>query len=81
MMYILTQEEFDELQKKKEQITKDAQKVLQELCTRVADSEILTKGWMKGSPWGCIHSSDGEWYCDDCPVQDFCPEQYKQWSQ
>jgi hypothetical protein len=52
MMYILTQEEFDSLQEKKRKITEDAQKVLQELCTRVADSEILTESWVKGQPWG-----------------------------
>lgn len=80
MMYILTQKEFDELQLKKKQITKDDQKVLQDLCTRVADSEILTKGWMKGKPWGCIKTKNYEWYCDDCPVRNVCPEPYKEWS-
>lgn len=80
MMYILTEEEFKALQKKSRKITEDAQKTLQELCTRIADSEILTEGWMEGKPWGCIHSKKYEWYCDNCPVQKQCPEEYKYWS-
>ena len=76
MMYILTQEEFDALQEKNRKITEDAQKVLQELCTRVADSEILTSGWKKGQPWGCI-LTHSDWYCDDCPVRKVCPKKYK----
>jgi hypothetical protein len=52
MMYILTQEEFDTLLEKNRKIAEDAQKILQDLCTRVADSEILTSGWRKGYPWG-----------------------------
>jgi len=79
MMYILTQEEFDSLQEKKRKITEDAQKVLQELCTRVADNEILTESWMKGQPWGC-YLTKADWYCDQCPVQDVCPYEWKEWS-
>jgi hypothetical protein len=79
MMYILTQEEFDALQEKNRKITEDAQKVLQELCTRVADSEILKSGWKKGHPWGCI-LTHSDWYCDRCPVQDVCPYEWKEWS-
>ena len=81
MMYVLSQEEFDELQLKKKQITDDAQKILQDLCTRVADSEILTAGNNRGQPWGCIKSLHHEWYCDGCPVQDVCPNPDKEWSQ
>jgi len=80
MMYILTQEEFDALQEKNRRITEDAQKILQELCTRVAESEILTEGGTKGNPWGCILTAEHEWYCDRCPVQDVCPYEYKEWS-
>jgi len=45
------------------------------------------------APWGCIlnefdyvimNSDDDEifsmGYCDDCPVQDLCPYEYKKWS-
>jgi hypothetical protein len=80
MMYILTQEEFDALQEKNRKITEEAQKVLQDLCTRVANSEPVKKGWYAGKPWGCILSTDDEWYCDDCPVRKVCPHRYKRLS-
>ena len=80
MMYILTQEEFDALQEKNRKITEDAQKVLQDLCTRVADSEPVKEGIGAGRPWGCILTSKDVWYCDDCPVQKVCPKQWKRWS-
>jgi hypothetical protein len=79
MMYILTQEEFDALQEKNRKIAEDAQKILQDLCTRVADSEIQTSGCKKGQPWGCILTHD-YWYCDRCPVQNVCPYEWKEWS-
>lgn len=80
MMYILTQEELDDLKNKKADQRIAEETVLQDLCTRVANSEILTEGWMKGETWGCILSTDNEWYCDDCPVQGQCPYPYKAWS-
>lgn len=80
MMYILTQEEFDALQEKKLKISEDAQKVLQDLCTRVANNEPVKEGWMKDKPWGCVLTVEYEWYCDDCPVQDVCPLDWKYWS-
>jgi len=80
MMYMLTEEEYAALQEKNRKITEDAQKVLQDLCTRVADSEILTEGWLRGAAWGCVLTADSEWYCDRCPVQDVCPYEYKVWS-
>lgn len=80
MMYILTQEEFDALQEKNRKITEDAQKVLQDLCTRVANNEPVKKGWYAGKPWGCVLTVEHKWYCDDCPVQDVCPKERKRWS-
>lgn len=81
MKYILTQEELNDLQQKATHITEDAQKILQDLCTRLADLEPVKEGWYAGKPWGCIHTKkDYEWYCDCCPVQDVCPEPYKNWS-
>ena len=80
MMYVLTQEEFDALQEKKRQISEDARKVLQDLCTRVANSEPVKEGWYEGKPWGCVLTVEHEWYCDDCPVQDVCPKEWKRWS-
>lgn len=80
MMYVLTQEEFDALQEKKRKITEDSRKVLQDLCTRVANSELVKEGWYAGKPWGCVLTVEHEWYCDDCPVQDVCPKEWKRWS-
>ena len=80
MMYILTQEEFDALQEKSKKITEDAQKILQELCTRVVNSEPVKEGSYAGKPWGCVLTTDEEWYCDNCPVQDVCPLEWKAWS-
>lgn len=43
-------------------------------------------------PWGCIltyeaeakakgeHYYHDDWYCDQCPVQDICPHDWKSWS-
>jgi hypothetical protein len=80
MKYLLTQEEYDALQEKKRKITEDAQKILQDLCTRVANSEPVKEGWYAGKPWGCILTTEEEWYCDDCPVQKVCPKERKRYS-
>ena len=79
MKYLLTQEEYDALQNKADNITKDARDTIQDLCTRVANSEVLTKGWARGEPWGCILTKNTE-YCDECLVQDVCPYEWKEWS-
>lgn len=80
MMYVLTQEEFDALQEKNRRFAEDSRKVLQDLCTRVANSELVKEGWYAGKPWGCVLTVEHEWYCDDCPVQDVCPKEWKRWS-
>ena len=54
MMYILTQEEYDALEVKKRQANSEATKILQDLCTRVANSEPVKEGWYAGKPWGCL---------------------------
>jgi hypothetical protein len=80
MMYILTQEEYDALEIKKRQANSEATKILQDLCTRVANSEPVKEGWYAGKPWGCILTKEEEWYCDDCPVQEVCPKNWKRYS-
>lgn len=80
MMYILTQEEYDALEVKKRQANSEATKILQDLCTRVANSEPVKEGWYAGKPWGCILTKEEEWYCDDCPVQEVCPKNWKRYS-
>ncbi len=80
MKYILSQEEYDELVNRGAKREKELEATLQDLCTRVADNERLTQGWMTGKPWGCVLTKEYEWYCDDCPVQDVCPKDWKSWS-
>jgi hypothetical protein len=33
-------------------------------------------------PWGCLITveKEHEWYCDNCPVQNICPYQFKNYS-
>ena len=81
MMYILTEEEFKELNEKKQKITEDAQKILQEFCTRVANEmPIYFFGNDKKYTWGCILTKEEEWYCDKCPSLKVCPYNRKRYS-
>lgn len=80
MKYVLSQEEYDELVNRGAKREKALEATLQDLCTRVANSEPVKEGWYAGKPWGCILSVEHEWYCDDCPVQDVCPREWKEWS-
>jgi endonuclease III len=80
MKYLLSQEEYDELVNRGAKREKELEATLQELCTRVADSELVKEGWYAGRVWGCILTKKEEWYCDDCPVNDVCPHRYKEWS-
>ncbi len=83
MMYILSQEELDDLRRQiKDKIKLPSQAKLQEFCSYVADNFLVPRGWFKGKPWGCILTvnKDHEWYCDDCPAKDICPHEHKHWS-
>lgn len=82
MMYILTEQEYNDLKKTKDlKITKQT-KDLQELCTKIAETMPVDWGWgdRTPKPWGCILSQKDEWYCDSCPVTSICPNPYKSWS-
>jgi len=83
MQYILSQEEYDELRKKRNREWALTQKQLQKLCTKIADEMPVKWGWGEPDdpkPWGCILSTKHEWYCDKCPVQEICPSPNKSWS-
>ncbi len=86
MQYLLTQEEYDALRAKQELDLGMKKEKLQKLCTKIADTMPVKWGWSKdeeAKPWGCILSlgdADDEWYCDSCPVQSICPNEYKEWS-
>ena len=89
MQYILTEDEYSELQRRARSAISINQKKLQELCTRICDTMPVDWGWTKGDapkPWGCIITVEqqakktgeyAEWYCDKCPVHDICPYQHK----
>lgn len=81
MQYILSQEEMDEQLGKLaalERLPSVAE--LQKFCTFVAENLILTSGWRKGHVWGCILTTDREWYCDECTARKICPHPNKHWS-
>lgn len=91
MQYILTQEEYDKLRSLKKQALELHETKLQVLCTKIANEMPVTRSWSKTdtSPWGCIiHEDDSDpehydnfGYCDQCPVQEICPYEFKRYSQ
>lgn len=80
MQYILSQEEYDELVAKSKKLTDKAAEDLQKACTFIADN-VPVKYWGNDEAriWGCIHTKDHEWYCDECPAEEMCPSR-KSWS-
>lgn len=81
MQYILTEEEFNALQKQVKAAKQlPSIEALQNFCTWIADTLVFMSGWRKGKPWGCILSTNEEWYCDDCPARHVCPYESKSWS-
>ena len=83
MQFILSQEEYDALKAKRAAEDKAAKDTLQKLCTMVADHMPLEEPNWEGKriPWRCILSCEGEHFCDHCPVEEMCPNEYKHWSQ
>lgn len=80
MQYLLTQEEYDALRKAGEEEKKRLHDTLQDLCTLVADHMPVEGYPREGKPWGCIRTVKHEWYCDQCPVRNACPNEWKEWS-
>lgn len=81
MEYLLTKVEYDDLVNKDTRLADQVLRSLQEVCTYAAN-EVPIKYWGReeASPWGCIISTEDEWYCDECPAQHQCPYEDKQWS-
>jgi hypothetical protein len=84
MQYLLTKQEYDELVARGIEKTQSDTKILQDLCSKVADYMPTQKpwNWKEGDPlqpYRCVLTSNNE-YCDDCPVRNACPNQYKYWS-
>lgn len=80
MQYILTEEEYNSLVDKRSTDDKKLVARLQEACTIIADTQVITKGWAKGRVWGCVLSTYEEHYCDECPAEHLCPLENKAWS-
>lgn len=91
MQYLLTSNEYHELKDLGDKELAAIKATLQDLCTKVADHMPVKWGWGPPygedgksldvpKPWGCILSTDREWYCDKCPVRQVCPYERKNWS-
>ena len=87
MEYLLSEKEYYELTTAPKAVAAAYEKIVNELCTIVADSMPLPDNWINSdleegeapAPWNCVHSMQQEWYCDDYPVQEHCT-QSKHWS-
>jgi hypothetical protein len=81
MQYLLTQQEFDELNDKARAVQVRHTEELQSVCTLVANHAPAHRPWAPKdkSPWLCIIGHRGH-YCDCCPAKNICPYQFKEWS-
>lgn len=82
MQYLLTAEEMSGLEQSRNATIKAREHTINQLCTRIANSEPVSVDWIDGGnprPWGCIHTVKHEHYCDACPVQEHCT-QPQEWS-
>jgi hypothetical protein len=86
MQYILSEEEMEEVRQLRAKM-KDlpSPDKLQKMCTKIADEWPTWTGWDRkhpqpAEPWGCVitrEEAGEEWYCDECPVQNICPREWK----
>lgn len=83
MQYLLTEQEFENLNIRTNKVESENKEQLQRLCTLVADPMLITLPWDKDGkkiPWTCILTNAHQEYCDCCPVSTDCPSPYKNWS-
>lgn len=82
MQYLLNETEYSTLVHAKNEKTKLQTEELQKLCSQIANEMPVTRGYGNDEPkpWGCILTSEHEWYCDKCPVTSICPNPDKEWS-
>ena len=84
MQFLLSEEEFKTLIKE-EKFSKflGGLEDFQEKCTKICNT-VPVKYWNNDNfkIWGCILNEKGNGcgYCDECLVQEICPNEYKQWS-
>jgi hypothetical protein len=83
MQYILTEQEYTALKTRQAHEIKLSRDKLQALCTKIAETMPVEVSWRRGEPepWGCVLDSIHGGYCDECPVQEICPYEDKEWSQ
>lgn len=84
MKYLLSEKEYQDLLKAKSQRLAVNDEELQTLCTKICN-ELPVFFWSNNTakPWGCKIQEEEfghEWYCDECPVQKICPNEFKEWS-
>lgn len=75
MQYILSQDEYDGLKKQISNAKEEYKGTIDYLCMLVANHMPLTTypgTKEEPQPWGCRVSIADEWYCDDCPVIEYC---------
>lgn len=85
MQYILTQQEYETLQRDARVAQSRQSAELQELCTLAAQHIPIVVGWRHDTtprPWGCILGprEQDPGYCDCCPAREVCQHKCKQWS-
>lgn len=87
MQYVLTEEEYKFLTSVEKERLEAEEKQQQKFCTLAAIHIPIKQDWRSKddplyvSPWGCILDEENDpGYCDDCPVQDVCPNDFKKWS-
>jgi hypothetical protein len=83
MKYLLSEKEYNELINRNKEKNIATELIIQNLCMRVAKYEPVDcwRNQPDGTPipWGCVLDDSME-YCDECPVQDVCPNKFKRWS-
>lgn len=85
MQILLTEEEYNRLNKAAKEMENGARETIANLCQRVCDHEPSFTGWGENTheavPWGCIRSEGGDiGCCDECPVERICTYDSKEYS-
>lgn len=83
MQYILTEQEYQNLNSLRAKVVEAHNKRLQDVCTLAAKHVPVSVSWLDNGepkPWGCILDKGGHGYCDYCPAKGVCPHPHKEWS-
>jgi len=80
MQYLLTEEEYSKIKCAHETTVNILTNQINCLCQRIADTEPFEHPSGIIEPYKCIKSIGADWYCDNCPVQQWCRYEYKRWS-